>query len=62
MKDYIKYPVEYEFGYFWDNDHHMIAQMRGWGWLQKLPNAEEKQDEMGQFIADAINEKLKPHS
>ena len=31
----------------------MIADVRGWGWLQKLPNGADKQDANGRLIADA---------
>lgn len=58
MKDLIKAPVKYDHGYIWDADGNMIAQVRGWGRLQYLPNPEDKQDSIGQFVADAINEKL----
>lgn len=56
----IKYPVQYSSlgTYINDADDKMIADVRGWGWLQKLPHAEKTQDAMGQFIVDAINEKL----
>jgi len=36
------------------NDHSkLIADIRGWGWIQKLPNAEEIQDANGELIAEA---------
>jgi hypothetical protein len=41
--------------------HQMIGEIRGWGVIQELFNsmeeAESFQDELGQFIADAIKEK-----
>ncbi len=41
----------------------MIAEVRGWGAIQHLfktlPEAEQFQDDLGRFIADAINDKLK---
>lgn len=57
----IKYPVSYSpLGtYINDADDKMIADVRGWGWIQKLPDPEKTQDAIGQFIVDAINEKLK---
>ena len=60
MEKLIKYPVKYDnMGtYIFDADNHMVLMIRGWGRLQYLPEAEEKQDEIGQFVADAINEKL----
>lgn len=52
-----------------DGGHQMIADLRGWGAIQNLfkdkkgvidmEKAEKFQDEMGEWIADAINEKLK---
>jgi len=40
-----------------------VLSVRGWGAIQNMfpsiTNAEEFQDELGKFIADAINEKLK---
>jgi len=55
----IKFPVSYSpLGtYIYDADNKMIADVRGWGWIQKLDRAELKQDTLGKFIADAINEK-----
>lgn len=29
----------------------MIAQVRGWGWIQKLPNPEQIQDANGRLMA-----------
>jgi len=31
----------------------LIAQVRGWGWIQKLPNAEKIQDANGRLMACA---------
>jgi hypothetical protein len=47
-----------------NGDHQMIADIgaRGWGATQNTFKSEEEaeqfQDEVGRFIADAINEKL----
>ena len=56
----ISHPVEYsENGtYIYGADGLMIADVRGWGWIQKLKDPEKTQDEIGEFIAQAINEKL----
>lgn len=53
----IKYPVEYSSlgTYINDADGKMIADVRGWGWIQKLENPEELQDSIGKAIADSIN-------
>lgn len=52
-----------------DNGHHqMICDLRGWGAIQNLfidkkgkidlEKASEYQDELGEWIVDAINQKL----
>lgn len=45
-------------GYIYDSNMVVVAQTRGWGHFQYLPNAEKLQDEFAQFIVDAMNEKL----
>ena len=45
-------------GYIYDSNMVVVAQIRGWGHFQYLPNAEKLQDEFAQFIVDAMNEKL----
>jgi hypothetical protein len=56
-----------EFGtHIWNKDKEgdiqKVADIRGWGAIQNLfktqKEAEEFQDEIGKFIADAINEKV----
>jgi hypothetical protein len=42
---------------------HHVADIRGWGEIQNLFNLDQKkaaafQDEVGKFVAEAINEKL----
>lgn len=56
----IVYPVRYDSNgtYIWDANDKMIADVRGWGWMQKLKNPEQIQDDIGEFIAQAVNEKL----
>jgi hypothetical protein len=63
---------EYKGTYIWGVDktggHQMIAEIRGWGAIQNMfkskdgsinfEDAEKFQDELGEFIAEAINEKL----
>ena len=73
VKDFINGKVEYDkFGgqYFWIKEpkggSQMLAEMRGWGAIQNLfpmtkegqSNAAKFQDELGDFIAEAINEKI----
>ena len=71
--DFIKGKVTYdkEGQYFWihnKNTIQMLAELRGWGAIQNLfvkngkidsKTAAIFQDEIGEWIADAINEKLK---
>lgn len=53
-------------GYIWgvdkNSNYQMIAEVRGWGAIQQLFKHEIEaavfQDKIGQFIAEAINEKL----
>ena len=63
IKEYIIGKVkldEHGSGYFFDDKNHMIAEIRGWGRIQNLglKNAEKFQDDVGKWIAEAINEKL----
>ena len=58
IRDLIKAPVKFQHGYINDSEGNMITQIRGWGRLQYLPDAEQKQDDIGEFVAEAINEKL----
>ena len=60
MKNLIKTPVKYEpMGQaIFDADFNRVCDVRGWGRISYMEDPEEKQDSMGQFIADAINEKL----
>lgn len=73
IKDFIEGKVTYDKvgQYFWistQNDGlQMLAELRGWGSIQNIfkegkninfDKASEFQDRIGQFIADAINEKL----
>lgn len=63
---------EHQAGYFWveyeNKELQMIAEIRGYGAIQNLfiqpdktvdfKKADAFQDELGKFIADAINEKI----
>jgi hypothetical protein len=67
----VKYD-DYGGGYFWgqqkDGGQQMIAEIRGYGAIQNLfiqpdkscdfKSADKFQDDLGRWIADAINEKL----
>lgn len=65
------YPVKYDgMCYIWSGNRSMKmlmdihVRMRGWGWIQDLSSkllkesSEEIQDKFGEFIAQAINEKI----
>jgi hypothetical protein len=73
ITDFINGKVTYDkFGgqYFWVNQPkggtQMLAEMRGWGRIQNMfpmtpegqTEAGKFQDELGDFIAEAINEKI----
>ena len=73
ITDFIEGKVTYDnYGqYFWINDanegQQMLAELRGWGRIQNmfkskgkydLVAAEKFQDELGEWVASAINEKL----
>jgi hypothetical protein len=66
---------EYQSGYIWGVQQNgglqPIAEVRGYGAIQKLfltekgcdfEKADKFQDDLGRFIADAINEKLERDS
>lgn len=73
ITDFINGPVSYDEnggGYIWVNDPkggiQMLGEVRGWGHIQNMKHfkgdmkaAREYQDEIGRFITDAINEKIK---
>lgn len=48
--------------YLWSSEGNLIAEVRGWGSIQYMfdnhNEAVEFQDEVGKFIAEAINEKI----
>jgi hypothetical protein len=68
IRDWLKDVYYDEFGqYLWskqssDGGSQMIGEVRGWGALQNEFNTMEEaskfQDEVGKFIAEAINEKI----
>jgi len=59
ITDFINGPVTYDEnggGYFWVNSYNgiqMLGEIRGWGHIQH-----KFQDDLGKFIAEAINEKV----
>jgi hypothetical protein len=67
IEEWLKDVYYDEYGqYLWSKDStggsQMIGEVRGWGALQNKFKTEEEaatfQDEVGKFIADAINEKV----
>jgi len=59
---HIKFPVRYDQQgqLIWDADGHMICDIRGWGWIQSMPNGQKCQDAIGESIAELINANWKP--
>ncbi len=57
IKKVIDFPVRYDnYGTsIFDESNNQILDIRGWGRLQYSDNAEELQDSIGKFVADAIN-------
>lgn len=56
--DTIKRPVKYDEyggGYIWDSEGMMVCDIRGWGKISKMEDAEERQDQIGEMIAHLIN-------
>lgn len=53
----INFPVKYIPGLnqIVDNKSYLILEVRGWGRLQKLSDPHERQDQIGQLIAELLN-------
>ena len=67
IEEWLKDVYYDEYGqYLWSKDStegsQMIGEIRGWGAIQQLfgthKECQEFQDEVGKFIANAINEKV----
>jgi hypothetical protein len=68
VTDFISGKVEYDKDgqYFWITDSkggvQMLGELRGWGRIQNMISdmelAGKFQDEVGEWVADAINQKL----
>jgi uncharacterized protein YqgQ len=68
IKDFINGPVTYDdYGqYLWINTPkdgtQMLGEIRGWGHIQYMfkdqKESQKFQDEVGKFVADAVNEKM----
>lgn len=44
-------------GQIFDTKDRMMGNIRGYGKIQQIPDSENPQGTLGQFIVDAINEK-----
>lgn len=42
-----------------DQNGRMIVDVRGWGWIRKLDQAEDRQDAIGELITNYLNEVIK---
>jgi len=61
IKKDIKLPVKYDgMTYVFDAEGKMVCQIRGYGYLSnKYPeHADDKQDAIGEMVAEAINKYL----
>ncbi len=56
--DTILFPVKYDsYGtHILDSNNNKVLDVRGWGRIQKMDNAEERQDEIGEWLALLMNE------
>jgi hypothetical protein len=68
VKDFIGKKVNYDKHgqmIFGQNGRELILDVRGWGAIhtnKEIDNPEKFQDDLGEWIADAINQKLKAKS
>lgn len=55
----IEFPVYYSehVPAIFDAKNRKVVDIRGWGRLQYLENPEKKQDDIGKFIAQAMNDR-----
>jgi len=53
-----KLPIQFAEGYLFDANDQMVGEIRAWGHLQRFPNGEQLQDELGAMICSAFNEKF----
>ena len=42
-----------------NSENHKVLDVRGWGFIQYLDNAEELQDDFGRLVASLLNDKVK---
>jgi Cu2+-containing amine oxidase len=55
--DTIMFPVRYEYNtqQIYDKEGNLVCDIRGWGRIQYLSEAEKRQDQIGEMIAELIN-------
>ena len=51
----IEFPCKYIDTIIFDANDKRIVDIRGWGWIQKLPEAESLQDALGEKLCEMIN-------
>ncbi len=56
-----KAPFKYDFmgQMIFDSEENLVADIRGWGRIEKLGNGIELQDAIGELMAEALNDKWK---
>lgn len=54
-------PVKAYAGMLHDSEGNHICDIRGWGRIQYFENAEQIQDGLADWVAEAITERLKTH-
>jgi hypothetical protein len=59
-KETLQFPVRYDKKgqTIWDANNMMVCDIRGWGKIQFLRVPEKRQDEIGELIADLLNDFL----
>jgi len=58
IRDTVEFPVRYDNKQqtVWDSKGMMVCDIRGWGKIQFMNKAEERQDVIGEKIANLLNE------
>ncbi len=58
VKETVAFPVKYDSKQqtIWDSKGMMVCDIRGWGKIQFMEEAEKRQDAIGEKIAKLLNE------
>ncbi len=58
IRDTIEFPVRYDNKQqtIWDSKGMMVCDIRGWGKIQFMNKSEERQDVIGEKIANLLND------